>query len=279
MIKRNERRSDSTLQNQFKMIMDSLVTQRLNGYVSGPDFDRVCREIFGASIRPSIRTRFASEKGKNDGFNQLKILLGYKVLKAWTRSEVINLYISIFKSSGKQPTESNLIGKGVSMTTVRNIFGVHMNAVNEMYIALGLDKIAIYPKNINLNPAERIGEDITRFEIGLDKEPVNEQGVVFVFSKIHKEIGFPRVECVQQYFPDCRAECTRTSKKTRANIEFKHLCSTAFKKKRDIEKYRSQKINYLICWDNDSKANTTKFSIAGIEVISLKKELEKIYGK
>jgi hypothetical protein len=142
--------------------------------------------------------------------------------------------------------------------------------------SLGIDGKGIYPPNIKLIPAQKVGEDIRRFGLNIEEAPVNEQGVVFIFAKIHQLLGFPIIERPQQEFPDCRSTCIRTGVLTRVNIEFKYNAAAAFKKGRSIDKYQSQKINYLICWVNDSPKNTAQFSRAGIEVISLKDELEKL---
>ena len=277
-IKRNEKRDADVLKKQFQMVMDQLVPLARNGNVSGVVFDAACRKMYGTSIRQSIRTRFASAKGKNDGFNQLKAELGYTSLKTFTRREIIDRYIELFKTIGKQPTESDIIQSGISMNPVKRLFGNHMGAVDAMYLAVGHDQQAIYPVNIKLNRSERIGEDLSGLPIGLKEGPVNEQGVVFVFAKVHHQIGFPVVEKPQQEFPDCRATCVRGSYHSRVNIEFKYLSSMAFKKGRGIEAYLNKKINYLICWENNSPGNTQKLARAGIEVISLREELIKLFS-
>ncbi len=55
---------------------------------------------------------------------------------------------------------------------------------------------------------------------GLRHEPVNEQGVVFLFGMVAKELGF-MVEAVQSGFPDCEAKRqVGLSKWQRVRIEF-----------------------------------------------------------
>jgi hypothetical protein len=276
IIKPHEKRNDDLLLQQFKMVMDKLVPLRRKGYVSGPDFDKCCKELYGSSIRGSLQNRFGSGKGRQDGFNIVKEKLGYSLLRTYSKQEVLDIYINIYQKNRKQPTEGD-IEKIVSMNTVYRHFGRHMNAVDEMLKALGIDGKGIYPVNIKLNPAQKIGEDIRRFGLNIEEAPVNEQGVVFIFAKTHQLLGFPIIERPQQEFPDCRSTCIRTGVLTRVNIEFKYNCAAAFKKGRGIDRYHGQKINYLICWINDSIKNTAIFSRAGIEVISLKDELEKFF--
>lgn len=277
-IKRHEKRNDDLLLQQFKMVMDKLVPLRRKGYVSGPDFDKCCRELYGTSIRSALQKRFGSGKGREDGFNIVKEKFGYSVLRTYSKQEILDTYINVYKSKKKQPTEAD-IKKHVSMRSVYNHFDKHMNAIDEMLKALGIDGKGIYPSNIKLIPAQKIGEDIRRFGLSIEEAPVNEQGVVFIFAKTHQLLGFPIIERPQQEFPDCRSTCIRTGVLTRVNIEFKYNCAASFKKRRTIEKYQEQKINYLICWINDSPKNTAMFARAGIEVISLKDELEKLLLK
>jgi hypothetical protein len=274
-IKPNEKRSDDNLLRQFKEVMDMLVPLRPKGYVSGRDFDKQCQELFGISIRGALQNRFASAKGRSDGFNLVKAKLGYVVLRTYSEHEVLEIYKEVFNEKGKQPTEND-IKKKVSMRTVYRHFGSHMKAIDAMRGALGLEGKGIYPKNIKLNPAQKVGEDVTRFNLGLIEAPVNEQGVVFVFAKTHGLLSFPIVERPQQEFPDCRTTCMRRGVLERVNIEFKFSCKGAFKKGRGIIKYKEKGINYLICWKNDSTKNTMEFARAGIEVIALKDELEKL---
>lgn len=277
-ILKHEKRSPELLKKQFKMVMDHLVPNSKNGYVSGPGFDKICREIFNTSIRPSIRTRFATTSGKNDGFNNLKKQLGYKVQRIWTKQEILAHYYNIHKSLGRQPTENDIIGTSLSMTTVYHHFGTHMKAVDAMFIANNIGLKAVYPPNIRLNTPEKIGEDFSKYSsLGMLEGPVCEQDLVILWAKIHRLIGFPVLEKTHQEFPDCRATCTRGSQHTRANIEFKYLCSATFKKNRRIEAYRTKKIHFLVCWENDSIRNTKQLVQAGIEVISLKEELLKLF--
>lgn len=278
MIKPNEKRTDNALLSQFKMVMDKLVPLRRKGFVSGLDFDKQCRELFGTSIRSSLQKRFGSGKGKEDGFNIIKEHFGYTVLRTYSRQEVLDIYVKAYNEKGKQPTESD-IEKAISMNAVYRHFGNHMKAVDAMRENLGLNGKGIYPKNIKLNPTEKIGDDIKKFNLSMDQAPVNEMGVVMIFSKIHELLKLPTIERAQQEFPDCRTTSLRRNVNEKVNIEFKFNCKSAFKKGRNIEKYRLQRIHYLICWINDSPKNTAEFARAGIEVIALKDELEKLLAE
>jgi hypothetical protein len=128
-IKPHEKRNDDLLLQQFKMVMDKLVPRRRKGYVSGPDFDKCCREMYGTSIRSSLQKRFGSGKGMEDGFNIMKTMFGYPTLRTYGKQEVLDIYIKVYKEKGKQPTEGD-IEKVISMNSVYRHFGRHMNAVD-----------------------------------------------------------------------------------------------------------------------------------------------------
>lgn len=274
----NEKRTDEELINQFKAIMDFAILATGKRNISGPVFDQFCRSMFGSSIRSSLQKRFGTANQKEDGFNLMKLRLGYPVLRTRTKEEIIEHYFRVYTSLGKQPTEANIQGSGISINTVYTRFGTHMKALKAMYEVKGINAEPVYPPNIVPRRGERIGENIRHYKLGMIEGAVNEQGVVMMFGKIHQLLGFPEVENSQQEFPDCRATCTRKrGSNIRVNIEFKFLSSGAFKKQRDIDKYKQQKINYLICWENDSSSNSKKLFTAGIEVIALKDELSRLY--
>lgn len=57
---------------------------------------------------------------------------------------------------------------------------------------------------------------------GLRHEPVNEQGVVFLFGMVARELGYS-IEAIQQGFPDCEAKRqVDTGKWQRVRIEFEY---------------------------------------------------------
>lgn len=273
-----EKRTDEELINQFKAIMDFAIQATGKRNISGPVFDQFCRSMFGSSIRSSVKKRFGTANQREDGFTLLKLRLGYPIFKTWTKQEIIELYFSVYTTLGKQPTEANIEASGISMKPVYTHFGTHMKALKAMYQVRGINPEPVYPPNIVPRRGERIGENIRHYKLGMVEGAVNEQGVVMMFGKIHHLLGFPEIENSQQEFPDCRATSTRQpGRNIRVNIEFKFLCSGAFKNQRGIDKYKQQKINYLICWENDSSSNSKKLFTAGIEVIALKDELSRLY--
>lgn len=254
--------------------------------ISGPIFDKVCQELYGSSIRGVIRTRFA-RRNKNTGFNDLKIKLGYRVLQHYSREEIIEIYYSAYcrlidRNDRKDPwpRETDITQHPISMHAVYTKFGTHLNAVREMAGIKQIQREVLTPAMVVLKKRDKVGEDISKYGIGLKQAPTNEMGVVAIFSEIYSKLGFPSIIKIQQEFPDCVAECVREKDtKFRAKIEFKMYSSTAFKKKTQrIETWKAKEIDYLICWKNNSAKVTNQLLAIGIEVIALKDELLKIYN-
>jgi len=80
----------------------------------------------------------------------------------------------------------------------------------------------------------------------LRHEPINEQGVVFLFGMVAREIGF-LVEAVATGFPDCRAKRkTPSGRYEEVAIEFEFKAST-FKQHR----HDPARCDVLVCWEND----------------------------
>jgi len=74
-------------------------------------------------------------------------------------------------------------------------------------------------------------------------EPRSENGVISLFSKIHKELGFPFLKVVSDKFPDCIALNYRNKE---IRLEFE-------KKSSDFEAHGHdpRKCDYIVCWTND----------------------------
>jgi hypothetical protein len=91
----------------------------------------------------------------------------------------------------------------------------------------------------------------------LDYEPVNEQGVVFLFAAMQRRFGL-RVERVQAAFPDCIA-VDRSGKKIRIEFEYKS---------RNFRGHDPRKCDWIVCWE-DNWPGVPK----GIRVLELRREL------
>jgi len=96
-------------------------------------------------------------------------------------------------------------------------------------------------------------------------EPVNEQGVIFLFAKYHKELGIEYIEGIQQGFPDAfgRRKIGKTEyEPVDIEFEFRSL---------DFENHEhdSNQCDIIICWEHNWKE-------CPIEVIELKTALAKL---
>jgi len=90
-------------------------------------------------------------------------------------------------------------------------------------------------------------------------EPVNEQGVIFLFAKYHKELGIEYIEGVQQGFPDAfgRRKIGKTEYEP-VDIEFEFK-SIDFKN----HQHDPNQCDIIVCWEHNWKE-------CPLEVIELK---------
>jgi hypothetical protein len=113
-------------------------------------------------------------------------------------------------------------------------------------------------------PGQLYGEPID-FR-GLRHAPINEQGVVFLFGMVSRELGFS-IESIQQGFPDCGGKYLHDRNKNlwaKARIEFEYRASNFRQHGHD-----PNQCDFIVCWIND-------WPDCPIEVIELKKELLKL---
>jgi hypothetical protein len=68
--------------------------------------------------------------------------------------------------------------------------------------------------------------DIIHYE-GMAHAPENELGVVFLFGKVHRRLGFTGIHEIKPGFPDCWAwrRTTKGSKLTWVEFEFRSMGS------------------------------------------------------
>lgn len=101
---------------------------------------------------------------------------------------------------------------------------------------------------------------------GLIYEPTNEQGVVFLFSKLSKDLGII-IEGIKTGFPDAIGMVQiGENRYARRTIEFEYRSSDFPKHKHD-----PAKCDMIICWEDDWAACPSH-----IKVVSLQKEMERL---
>jgi len=96
-------------------------------------------------------------------------------------------------------------------------------------------------------------------------EPVNEQGVIFLFAKYHKELGIEYIEGIQQGFPDAfgRRKIGKTEYEP-VNIEFEFK-SLDFK----VHQHDPNQCDIVVCWEHN-------WPQCPLEVIELKSTLPRL---
>ena len=97
-------------------------------------------------------------------------------------------------------------------------------------------------------------------------EPINEQGVVFLFGMVCQELGFSAIEYIGIDFPDCEGKrlVSKGSRQQTVKIEFEY-------ESKEFEKHchDAQNCDLIVCW----KHNWKKCPIEVIELSQVIKEL------
>lgn len=107
-----------------------------------------------------------------------------------------------------------------------------------------------------------IGEPLD-FE-GLTNAPMEENGVIFLFGKLHERMGI-RIKAIRKGFPDAAGEVWIKDRLYPRSFEFEFR-SSDFKR----HKHNPNKCDIIICWEHDWRDCP-----ASIFVIELKSEIEK----
>ncbi|MBI5573786.1 MAG: winged helix-turn-helix domain-containing protein [Elusimicrobia bacterium] len=127
-------------------------------------------------------------------------------------------------------------------------------------IQVEIEKYNKETQEIQLKIQKTIVGDPLNFE-GLQYAPINEQGVVFLFGKLHKELGII-VEAIQTGYPDAKGRKKVKQGWQEIAIEFEYRSSNFQSHKHPIDK-----CDLIICWIHDWKE-------CPIEVVELKSVVE-----
>lgn len=176
----------------------------------------------------------------------------------------------LLTSSGKTPeatmgaqlyTDIKKFGdKSLFVQLGKNKFGLR-----EWDIEVLKDEIEKQDKEIFIPEKKRsiVGDPIN-FE-GLIYCPLNENGVIFLFSKIHDKLGI-NIEAIQVSYPDAKARRKTVKGWEDIWIEFEYK-SSHFK----IHKHDPKECDIIVCWEHDWRE-------CPIEVIELKSVIQKLKG-
>jgi hypothetical protein len=100
----------------------------------------------------------------------------------------------------------------------------------------------------------------------LRHEPINEQGVVYLFGMVARELGF-LVESIATGFPDCDAKrVTRGGFYEPVKIEFEYKASNFH-----LHGHDPSQCDLVVCWENDWPA-------CPIDVLELRGEIRRLQG-
>ena len=99
---------------------------------------------------------------------------------------------------------------------------------------------------------------------GLQHEPINEQGVVYLFGMISSELGLI-VEGIQSAYPDCQAKrCVNDNRWQRVRIEFE-FASSKFRE----HGHDPAGCDLIVCWEHD-------WQECPVEVVELRSVIERL---
>lgn len=202
--------------------------------------------------------------------------------------ELLQEIIRLTRELGKKPTESQLNSKGrFSVKPYRNRWHSFSNACKIAYAQFGFPQAShdpeslssqevravtstnptVVPQTIKHPDAQRrkkiqFGEPID-FR-GLRFAPINEQGVVYLFGMISRELGF-LIESLRTDYPDCEGKRCVDQERQRwehVRIEFEYQ-SNNFRE----HGHQPDDCDLIVCWIHD-------WPECPIEVLELKSQLK-----
>ncbi|PIY88480.1 MAG: hypothetical protein COY73_03775 [Candidatus Nealsonbacteria bacterium CG_4_10_14_0_8_um_filter_37_14] len=221
---------------------------------------------------------FGLRKWKNNKFTDFSFKdAALKVLtennKPLSFHEITNIALKkgYLKTEGKTPERS----MGAQLYT-----DIKSQGDKSLFVQLGKNRFGLRSWNIDVIKEEILKKekeetkeaslirqrsivgDPIQFE-GLMYGPLNENGVIFLFSKIHKKLGII-IEAVQPSYPDAKARRKTPKGWEDVWIEFEYK-SSSFK----VHKHDPKECDIIVCWENDWKD-------CPIEVIELKEIIKKL---
>jgi len=203
----------------------------------------------------------------------------YRVLKTENRPlpiediTAIALKNAVLRTAGKTPTATMGAQLYVDIKTQQDRspfvqLGKNRFGLREWGLEVIKDEIEKAESEKVLPVSERkrsiVGDPINFW--GLIYGPLNENGVIFLFSKIHDKLGI-NIEAIQASFPDAkgRRKIARGWEDVWIEFEFK---SSHFK----AHNHDPRECDIIVCWENDWKD-------CPLEVIELRSEVSKLKGR
>ena len=210
---------------------------------------------------------------------------GYQRL---SKEDLLNEIERLWKATGDRPSESVMNSDGeFSARPYITRWGSFSGAVEHFIKARGIPenvlptssgsestqshpRSVVIPKTHKPKKGTSEGRRILYGEPldfrGLRYSPVNEQGVVYLFGMVSRELGF-LIESIRTDFPDCEGKrCLDTQSRTweHVRIEFEYKSSSFSEHGHDPEG-----CDLIVCWIHD-------WSDCPIEVLELRTEIKKL---
>lgn len=231
-------------------------------------FYKVDRGRFGLRRWKEKENKFTEFSFKNAA---LKVLREKNKPLSFYEITDIALKKGYLKTTGKTPERSmgaqlytDIKKKGNKSLFVqlgKNKFGLRSWGIGVIKDEI-LEKEKEEAKETLLDRKRSIVGDPINFE-GLIYGPLNESGVIFLFSKIHEKLGI-FVEAIQPSYPDAKAR-RRTSKGWKDIwIEFEYKSSSF-----EAHGHDPKECDIIVCWEHD-------WEDCPIEVIELRKIIKKL---
>lgn len=218
-----------------------------------------------------------------------------KIFRTFTENEVTHLFISHLKLIGDlidEPKSRSLIVETISdysgdinkediVTLASFVNSIKIFDTNQV---IKLTEILV-ENNLDKKRKKEIGKKVVKFgkplsskfisELLMEKEPINEMGVVGLFCLIFpylkkyfnlkgEKIAFKSIKYIQAPFPDACILCqVKDNKKTETEllIEFEFESFEYIRHKHHLS---DKKCDMIICWQDNAK---TKKSREGMEVV------------
>lgn len=137
--------------------------------------------------------------------------------------------------------------------------------INPIYVSPIERPTKIDPEDYDVHHKQRTVVKLSREQYGNIvsdilgmNEPKNEAGVVSLFSKVHRQLGFPFVKVIRNRFPDCIA----------VNEEGEEV-RIEFEEPSDKFNHNPERCDLIVCWEDNLR------NLAPVEVFELR---EFIYG-
>ena len=192
---------------------------------------------------------------ESGGFSAKKIGLGVDILQLMINSKNCKKFLSFpacICSTGTRGVIKDLIKyklvdignltlgeKYELLLTLLNDFRKqHAPEIDNIVFARFLYKT--YEQKKTVIPSKRKSEALHK--LGLLYTPSSEQEVLYLFSVLHKDIGFPYILKIQEKFPDVTA---LDKDKNIARIELEVFASDFINHGHD-----AHKCEFIVCWDN-----------------------------